>query len=43
MLHVNFAKAIKAGMIKVVAHFWKWRLPGLYNWNDVDEYYKEKK
>lgn len=42
MLHTQFAKAIKAELIKVVVYFWEWKLPTLRNDNDAQEYFLRK-
>lgn len=42
MLHIQFKKAIDSGIIRVVKHFWGWKLPTLYNWDAVGKYFEEK-
>jgi hypothetical protein len=38
LLHNRFGSAIKAGLIKVVRHFWQWRLPTLRNRDSLDRF-----
>lgn len=36
LLHNYFKYSIEKGYLTVYKHFWKFRLPGLYNWNEVE-------
>ena len=41
-LHKQFKPAIDAGLIKIRRHHWGYRLPTLYNDNDVEAYFRDK-
>lgn len=43
LVHIQFKKAIDYKLIKVIRHFWGWKLPTLPNWNAVEEYFKDNK
>ncbi|MDO8640087.1 MAG: hypothetical protein Q7R33_00920 [Nitrosarchaeum sp.] len=38
LLHLTYSKAIELNLIKVVKHFWGFKLPGLKNWNDLEKW-----
>jgi hypothetical protein len=42
LLHGRFAKAIKLKLFKVSRTWWGWCVPGVRNWDDVREYYRDK-
>jgi hypothetical protein len=41
MIYTQFSKAIKAGLLRVDRHFWRWKLPGLANGQDAINYCEE--
>lgn len=38
LLQQTFRKSLEVGAIKVVRHFWEWRLPTLYNFDALDHF-----
>ena len=39
MIHLQFSKPVKAGLMKVSVHFSGWKFPTLSSWECVKEYY----